>query len=88
MVPVTKIAWGFAHMLVLLENGNVLVSGSNGQGQLNLDPDKTAEVEGLLLHEFIWKKYDVIDIGCGSAHSVFFANLRKFFKIKWILLIN
>ena len=35
---VTKMACGFAHMILLLENGEIFVSGNNTQGQLNLNP--------------------------------------------------
>lgn len=50
-------------MILLLENGEIFVSGNNTQGQLNLDPLKSPEIEGLVLHESINKRYEVVDIG-------------------------
>lgn len=49
----------------------VYISGNNSQGQLNLDRKKYPEVKGLMPHENINKTYEVVDIGCGSNHSVF-----------------
>ena len=59
-------------MIVLLEDHTVYVIGNNAQGQLNLNPKIHPKVENeLMYHERINEKYDVIDIGCGSNHSVF-----------------
>lgn len=49
-----------------------MVLGNNSQGQLNLDPKLYPKVEGgLKYHEGINSKYEVIDIGCGTNHTVF-----------------
>ena len=71
-IVITKVAWGWDHLIVLLENGDVYVLGNNAQGQLNLDPKIHPKVENeLLYHEGINSKFDVIDIGWGTNHSVF-----------------
>lgn len=77
-IVVTKIAVGYSHMIVLLDNGTVFVSGNNTQGQLNLDPNKYSEVEGLKYHKTINRLYEVIDIGCGSNHTVFIVRDRNY----------
>ena len=70
-IAITKVACGWAHIIILLEN-EVYVGGSNLQGQLNMDPNIKPRVEGeLMYHTGINEKYDVVDIGWGSNHSVF-----------------
>lgn len=77
-VAVTKIACGWDHMIVLLENHTVYVIGNNAQGQLNYDPKIKPKIEDKLeYHEKINSKYDVIDIGCGSNHSVFIVSEKS-----------
>lgn len=44
---VKKAACGEKHAFVLLDNGVLLMSGSNELGQLGIDPKETPEVEGL-----------------------------------------
>lgn len=71
-ISVIKIACGYGHMLVLLENGVVYVVGDNSRGQLGLDPKKFPMVEDkLMIHPRLQKYYEVIDVGCGSNNSVF-----------------
>jgi len=54
------------------------VLGNNAQGQLNLDPKIYPKVEKeLMYHEEINSKYQVIDIGCGSNHTVFIAKPKS-----------
>lgn len=71
-VAVIKVACGWDHLVILLENGAVLVGGNNSQGQLNLNPALFPKVtDELYYHEAINEKYEVIDVGCGSNHTVF-----------------
>ncbi len=70
-VAITKIACGWDHIIVLLENGNILVGGNNTQGQLGIDPlIEPCVKDELYFHKEINEKYEVIDIGCGSNHTV------------------
>lgn len=63
-VTVTKIACGWDHIIVLLDNGVIFVGGNNTQGQLNLNPSTTPAVKDeLLYHSDINDKYEVIDVG-------------------------
>lgn len=76
-VAVIKIACGWDHLVILLENGTVLVGGNNSSGQLNLNPALFPKVsDELYYHEGINEKYEVIDIGCGSNHTVFIVRER------------
>ena len=67
----TKIGCGKSHLVVLLENGNIYVGGNNQKGQLNYNPVVTPRIEGKLeFHAEINEKYNVMDIGWGSNHTV------------------
>jgi len=73
-LTVIKIVCGFNHMVVLLDNGNVFVCGDNSMGQLNLDPKVYPAVkDGLMYHRKINRTYEVVDVGCGTNHTVFIA---------------
>ena len=75
-VSVTKIACGYHHMLVQLDNGKLFVCGNNSQGQLGLDMKKYPEQNELTYHQEINDTYEIVDIGAGSNHSVFLALFR------------
>ena len=79
-LDVMKVAWGFDHLLVLTEGGNVFVWGNNQLGQLNFNPDKIQEISSLIHHEALSNAYEVLDIGWGSLHSVFYAKEKETIK--------
>lgn len=60
---VTKVAVGFSHAVVQLDNGDVYVSGNNSEGQLHMNPRHHPVIDGLVPHESINKFYEVVDVG-------------------------
>lgn len=63
-------------MFVQLDNLMVFCSGNNSQGQLNYNTKEYPEFNALVEHKPINQSYEVIDIGCGSNHTVLLAILK------------
>ncbi|CAI2367032.1 unnamed protein product [Moneuplotes crassus] len=77
-VTVTKISCGWYHLVVLLSNGVILVGGNNDHGQLGLQRRLHPEIKDeLVFHEEINEKYEVLDIGCGTSHTVLLVRKRE-----------
>lgn len=69
---------GEKHAFVLLDNGVLLMSGSNEIGQLGMDPKLHPEFHDLQIHPELNSDYEVEDIACGSYHTVVLAKDRGF----------
>ena len=68
---VKSIVLGEKHLFALLDNGVLLMSGSNKVGQLGLRIKDHPEVTGLQIHPSLNSDYEILEIGAGSNHSVF-----------------
>jgi len=75
---VKKAVVGEKHAFVLLDNGVLLMSGSNEIGQLGMDPKLYPEFHDLQIHPELNSDYEVEDIACGSYHTVVLAKDRGF----------
>eukprot|EP01084_Bolivina_argentea_P016666 31161_1 len=87
MINITKIATGYNHSLCLNSDGKVLSLGNNSWGQLGLGTDDYKKhIEAELIPLFIQLNVNVIDIACGSWHSVVLSNDGKVYTFgnnKW-----
>eukprot|EP01084_Bolivina_argentea_P066494 121210_1 len=78
MINITKIATGMYHSLCLNSDGKVLSLGNNIWGQLGLGTDDYKKhIEAELIPLFIQLNICIIDIACGSDHSVVLSNDGK-----------
>eukprot|EP01084_Bolivina_argentea_P058608 107020_1 len=78
MINITKIATGRDHSLCLNSDGKVLSLGSNYYGQLGLGThDDYSHIEPELIPLFIQLNVVIIDIACGTSHSVVLSNDGK-----------
>ena len=67
-LKVVKIASGYQHMLILLENGKVLSCGNNHQGQLGRNYTNVTSIFNYV-DDKNFRDIRVVDVICGPANS-------------------
>ena len=75
-LKVVKIASGYNHMLILLENGKVLSCGNNHQGQLGRNYTNVTSIFNYV-DDKNFRDIRVVDVICGPANSAIILEIGK-----------